>query len=248
MCRVRISPLTHFESPSHGLGHWLWLKNLASAPEARRQISDAGGLEPLVALVADGGASAAAREDAAGALFNLTVNEPENSARVVACGGLAPLVALARVPRGTSPAARDLAAACFFALTINEGVARAFVDAGALAPLVELARDGSDGAREDAAGCLRNLAYDDDADADASATTTTAAPAASAIAEAGAIPVLIALARDGPTDAVKESAKGALALLARSADAFSTSNKATLECGGWLRPPAAPAPVPRYSL
>ena len=59
--------------------------------DSRVKIAQAGGIAPLIALLSSG--DAAGKEQAAGALWNLGVND-DNKVKIVQAGGIAPLIAL----------------------------------------------------------------------------------------------------------------------------------------------------------
>ena len=102
----------------------------------RVAIVKAGAIGPLVELLSLG--SDNAKEQAAGALRNLSINAA-NRAAIAAAGAIAPLVELLR--RG-SASAKESAVGALLHLANNDANAAAIVAAGGIAPLEQLARDG----------------------------------------------------------------------------------------------------------
>ncbi|KAH8080412.1 serine/threonine kinase [Aureococcus anophagefferens] len=165
--------------------------------------------DSLVALLRTG--TDGAKEEAAGALWGLTTND-DNELAIVKAGAVDPLVALLRT--GTD-GAKEAAAGALWGLALNADNKIAIAKAGAADPLNadnevaiakaargparRLLRTGTDGAKENAAGALRNLAVNADNQV--------------AIAKAGAADPLVALLRTG-TDGAKENAAAALKILA----------------------------------
>ena len=173
-------------------------------------IAQAGGIVTLVELTRSGGA--AAKEQAAGALWVLTRNAT-NSVAIARAGGIAPLVELTR---SGSAMAKEHAAAALWNLAVNADNSVAIGQAGGIAPLVQLTLSGSAVAKEKAAGALWNLALNADNSV--------------AIARAGGIAPLVELTRSGSAEA-KEKAAGALRTLAVNDD-----NKVAIAQAGGIAP------------
>jgi hypothetical protein len=172
-------------------------------------IAAAGGVAPLVRLLRR--SSAAAKEDAAGALSLLAI-EDANQVAIAEAGAIAPLVEL--VHRGSEDA-NEAAAAALGNLARNAANQVAIAAAGAIEPLVELVRDGSSRAKEYAAAALADLALND--------------ANAAAIAAAGGVAPLEQLARDGNENA-HVWATSALAIL-RAVPAVAAAAKAAAAAG-----------------
>ena len=192
-----------------------------SSKKAAAQLDSAGAADITPALKADKPASQArgpsrmasvedlvkrlkrgkpvAREQAAGALWNLATNE-ENQVAIAAAGGIAPLVTLVKKGTpGAKPGAREIAAGALWNLSGNDENDAAIVAAGGIAPLVKLVKMGTPGAREQAAGALGNLAYNPENQV--------------AIVAAGGIAPLVKLVNTG-TPGARKNAAGALRNLA----------------------------------
>ncbi|KAJ8599422.1 hypothetical protein CTAYLR_008006 [Chrysophaeum taylorii] len=172
----------------------LW--NLAANAESQIAIAKAGAIPVLVKLAKDG--NDAARKNAAGVLGNLAVNA-ENQIAIAKAGAIPVLV---KLTKDGNDAARKNAAGALWNLSVNTenkiAIAMAgAIPAGAIPVLTTNSRKKGRRWREKkAAGALWNLACNDDENQ-------------IAIAKAGAIPVLVKLAKDG-NDAAREKAAGAL--------------------------------------
>jgi vacuolar protein 8 len=151
----------------------------------------------------------AAKEAAAGALYNRAFGNVINKAAIAEAGGIPPLVELLR--DGSADAKRRAAwALCTLAyISANKDLIAA---AGGIPPLVELLRDGSVD-KIIAVRALQNLAYSNAANK-------------ILIAEAGGIPPLVELLRDESADA-EQSAASALRHLAHNNDANTVAIAAT---------------------
>ncbi|CAH2041057.1 unnamed protein product, partial [Thlaspi arvense] len=139
----------------------LW--NLSVGEEHKVAIAEAGGIEALVNLIfkwSVGGDGVLER--AAGALANLAADD-KCSMEVVAVGGVRALVMLARTSKSEGvleQAARALANLAAHGDTNNNNAAVG-QEAGALEALVQLVRSPQEGVRQEAAGALWNLSFDD---------------------------------------------------------------------------------------
>ncbi|KAI3829151.1 hypothetical protein L1987_03267 [Smallanthus sonchifolius] len=176
----------------------LW--NLSVGEEHKGAIAEAGGIKALVDLIfkwprgGDG-----VLERAAGALANLAADD-KCSMEVASVGGINALVTLARKCKHEGvqeQAARALAnlAAHGDSNTNNAAVGQ---EAGALDALVQLIRSQHDGVRQEAAGALWNLSFDD--------------RNREGIALAGGVEALVALAQScsNASPSLQERAAGAL--------------------------------------
>jgi vacuolar protein 8 len=189
---------------------WLAHDNLADRVAIAE--AGAGGIPPLVEVLRAG--SAKAKEQAARALSRLAYNDA-CEVLIAEAGGIAPLVELLR---DGSVEAKFWVARALGHLASNNAANKVLIaEAGGIPPLVELLRDGSTEARLWAptlgvygvsaapAMALYQLALNNKANK-------------VAIAEAGGIPLLVELWRDGSADAKFEAAR-ALRTLARNNDA-----------------------------
>lgn len=180
-------------------------------PESRVAITEAGGIAPLVAMLAPGaeeahGAGALgfrlnteAAANAAGALGVLAASETSRDA-IRQQGGIPPLVALL-ASGADSEAAQEAAGALCNLAHNNDANRDAICAAGAIPRLVKLLSAGVDtSAAAHAAGALRNLALD--------------AANLAAIREAGGIPRLVSLLSAGPESEAARRAAAALANMA----------------------------------
>ena len=211
--------------------------NIARASQAAKLISDisnvaddaqsqnitqAGAIEPLVALLA-GGVTCQAAEKAADALYNLSGNESESfSEAIAACGGIPPLVAL--LAGGAESQAAEHAAATLCNLSnCSESRSEAIVTCGGITPLVALLAGNEDAARV-SAGTLVNILE---------------APESSleAIVASGAIKPLVALLSRGSASQAAEWAASALCLIAKRSDDLATQILGSLHCGQASLPP-----------
>ncbi|KAG6402737.1 hypothetical protein SASPL_134948 [Salvia splendens] len=219
----------------------LW--NLSVGEEYKGAIAEAGGIKALVDLISKWSRSTGGEgvlERAAGALANLAADD-KCSIEVASVGGIHALVTLARNSKADGvqeQAARALAnlAAHGDSNGNNSAVGQ---ESGALDALLQLTRSPNDGVRQEAAGALWNLSFDDrnrEAIASANGVEALVALASScsnsphglqeraagalwglsvseansiAIGREGGVPPLIALARSDAED-VHETAAGAL--------------------------------------
>ncbi|CAN1289904.1 Protein ARABIDILLO 1 [Linum perenne] len=179
----------------------LW--NLSVGEEHKGAIAEAGGVKALVDLIfkwsSGGDGVLVHHERAAGALANLAADD-KCSMEVALAGGVHALVMLARNCKFEGvqeQAARALAnlAAHGDSNTNNAAVGQ---EAGALEALVQLTRSPHEGVRQEAAGALWNLSFDD--------------RNREAIAVAGGVEALVALAQScsNASPGLQERAAGAL--------------------------------------
>ncbi|OIV98714.1 hypothetical protein TanjilG_24885 [Lupinus angustifolius] len=176
----------------------LW--NLSVGEEHKGAIAEAGGIQALVDLIFKWSSSGdGVLERAAGALANLAADD-KCSTEVAAAGGVNALVMLAcncKFEGVQEQAARALAnlAAHGDSNTNNAAVGQ---EAGALQALVQLTRSPHEGVRQEAAGALWNLSFDD--------------RNREAIAAAGGVQALVALAQScsNASLGLQERAAGAL--------------------------------------
>ncbi|CAL0302895.1 unnamed protein product [Lupinus luteus] len=176
----------------------LW--NLSVGEEHKGAIAEAGGIQALVDLIFKWSSSGeGVLERAAGALANLAADD-KCSTEVAAAGGVHALVMLARHCKFEGvqeQAARALAnlAAHGDSNTNNAAVGQ---ESGALEALVQLTRSPNEGVRQEAAGALWNLSFDD--------------RNREAIAAGGGVQALVALAQScsNASPGLQERAAGAL--------------------------------------
>lgn len=176
----------------------LW--NLSVGEEHKGAIAEAGGIKALVDLIfkwSNGGDGVLER--AAGALANLAADD-KCSMEVALVGGVHALVMLARSCKYEGvqeQAARALANLAAHGDS-NSNNAAVGQEAGALDALVQLTRSPHDGVRQEAAGALWNLSFDD--------------RNREAIASAGGVEALVALAHScsNASPGLQERAAGAL--------------------------------------
>jgi len=119
-------------------------------PQNQRAIADAGGIQPLIALL-DG--SPEVHRDVAGALWSLA-SDPTNQKSIAAHGGIPSLVGLLRTG---SASAQETAAGALYALAETADNRVAIAAAGGIPLLVALFGVGSESAIEQAAGALQTL-------------------------------------------------------------------------------------------
>ncbi|CAL0328153.1 unnamed protein product [Lupinus luteus] len=176
----------------------LW--NLSVGEEHKGAIAEAGGIQALVDLIFKWSSSGdGVLERAAGALANLAADD-KCSTEVAAAGGVQALVMLAcncKFEGVQEQAARALAnlAAHGDSNTNNAAVGQ---ESGALQALVQLTRSPHEGVRQEAAGALWNLSFDD--------------RNREAIATAGGVQALVTLAQScsNASLGLQERAAGAL--------------------------------------
>ncbi|KAH8051973.1 hypothetical protein JL722_10418 [Aureococcus anophagefferens] len=191
------------------------LGNLAYCNDANQiLIAEAGGVPPLVHLLRNGSAEAKLR--AARALGSLAFND-DNIVLIAEAGGIAPLVELVR---DGSAEAKEKAAWALCWLAGNDDNLVLIAEARGIPPLVHLLRVGSAKvkvmAASNAAHALCSLAGNDD---NLVLITEAAASALALIAEAGAVPPLVDLLRDGIAADAKLMAARALRQITRDNDA-----------------------------
>ncbi|KAH6825758.1 ARABIDILLO-1 [Perilla frutescens var. hirtella] len=117
---------------------------------------EAGALEALVQLTRsphDG-----VRQEAAGALWNLSFDD-KNREAIAAAGGVEALVALASSCANASHGLQERAAGALWGLSVSEANCIAIGQEGGVAPLIALARSDAEDVHETAAGALWNLAF-----------------------------------------------------------------------------------------
>nr|GMD65124.1 protein ARABIDILLO 1-like [Ipomoea batatas] len=117
---------------------------------------EAGAFETLVQLTRsphDG-----VRQEAAGALWNLSFDD-RNREAITAAGGVEALVALAQSCSNASPSLQERAAGALWGLSVSEANSIAIGREGGVAPLIALARSDAEDVHETAAGALWNLAF-----------------------------------------------------------------------------------------
>ncbi|CAA0820399.1 Protein ARABIDILLO 1 [Striga hermonthica] len=117
---------------------------------------EAGALEALVQLthsLHDG-----VRQEAAGALWNLSFDD-RNREAIAAAGGVEALVALAHSSANSSHGLQERAAGALWGLSVSEANSIAIGQQGGVAPLIALAKSDSEDVHETAAGALWNLAF-----------------------------------------------------------------------------------------
>ncbi|KAL8542697.1 hypothetical protein ACS0TY_003538 [Phlomoides rotata] len=178
----------------------LW--NLSVGDEHKGDIAVAGGVKALVDLIFKWSSSAGGDgvlERAAGALANLAADD-KCSIEVASVGGVRALVKLARsckVEGVQEQAARALANLAAHGDS-NGNNAAVGKEAGALDALVQLIRSPHEGVRQEAAGALWNLSFDD--------------RNREAIAATGGVEALVALANSSSnaSPGLQERAAGAL--------------------------------------
>ncbi|KAL3833068.1 hypothetical protein ACJIZ3_007804 [Penstemon smallii] len=117
---------------------------------------EAGALEALVQLTRaphDG-----VRQEAAGALWNLSFDD-RNREAIAAAGGVEALVALAHSCSNASRGLQERAAGALWGLSVSETNSIAIGREGGVGPLIVLARSDAEDVHETAAGALWNLAF-----------------------------------------------------------------------------------------
>jgi vacuolar protein 8 len=181
-----VAALLSADAATTARGAWSISKASAAAALA---ITDAGALQPLVALLQAG--TDAGKAAAASALWNLST-EPSLRSRIADAGALQPLTALLQA--GTD-AGKAAAAGALKNLALESSLRSRIADANALQPPVALLRAGTDAAKTTVAGVLWNIAIEPSL--------------RSRIADAGALQPLVALLQAG-TDAAKTTVAGVL--------------------------------------
>lgn len=117
---------------------------------------EAGALEALVRLT--GSLHEGVRQEAAGALWNLSFDD-KNREAIAAAGGVEALVSLAEGCSYGSQGLQERAAGALWGLSVSEANSIAIGQGGGVAPLVALARSDAEDVHETAAGALWNLAF-----------------------------------------------------------------------------------------
>ncbi|GAB4861969.1 Protein ARABIDILLO 1 [Ancistrocladus abbreviatus] len=117
---------------------------------------EAGALEALVQLTHS--PHEGVRQEAAGALWNLSFND-RNREAIAAAGGVEALVALAQSCSNASPGLQERAAGALWGLSVSEANSIAIGREGGVPPLIALARSEAEDVHETAAGALWNLAF-----------------------------------------------------------------------------------------
>jgi len=169
------------------------------SPENQDKVAKAGVFKPLVELL---GAEIGPAQEAAYAIWNLTVGHEENSAKVVRCNAIPKLTELLK---STSDIAQENAAGALMHVTMSEEARAAIVQAAAIPRLCELLQPSYEPeVSTQAAGALLNLASD----------VSDCPEYSKQIVSQGAIGPLVNLVKDGP-DLAKEYAAGALMNLIR---------------------------------
>ena len=237
------------------------LRRLAGEYQHKRHIEDALGVEPLIGLVRDG--NDVLKEEAAGALNNLSFKNDETKRQIVDKGGIEPLVALAK--GGKEDQRTQAAGALRNVASLAQGQ-KPIADAGGIAAMVSILKDtkAKESEIDMATGTLLGLSVDMDnktkiADAQclldlvhlvrvgtdnqkelaAGVLLKLAAVAnnTTQIREAGALDPLLELVRAG-SPALKEV--GANALWALSSNDPSGRIKMVIEMAGGIEPRCAP--------
>ncbi|KAF5469978.1 hypothetical protein F2P56_010532 [Juglans regia] len=117
---------------------------------------EAGALEALVQLTRS--PYEGVRQEAAGALWNLSFDD-RNREAIAAAGGVEALVALAQSCSNASPGLQERAAGALWGLSVSEANSVAIGREGGVTPLIALARSEAEDVHETAAGALWNLAF-----------------------------------------------------------------------------------------
>ncbi|KAE8702021.1 Protein ARABIDILLO 1 [Hibiscus syriacus] len=136
------------------------LANLASHGDSNSNNAavghEAGALETLVQLTRS--PHEGVRQEAAGALWNLSFDD-RNREAIAAAGGVEALVTLAQSCSNASPGLQERAAGALWGLSVSEVNSIAIGREGGVAPLIALARSEAEDVHETAAGALWNLAF-----------------------------------------------------------------------------------------
>ncbi|KAJ4774074.1 Protein ARABIDILLO 1 [Rhynchospora pubera] len=117
---------------------------------------EAGALEALVQLTCS--QNEGVRQEAAGALWNLSFDD-RNREAIAAAGGVEALVALARDCTNASEGLQERAAGALWGLSVSEANSIAIGREGGVGPLLALACSEVEDVHETAAGALWNLAF-----------------------------------------------------------------------------------------
>lgn len=136
------------------------LANLAAHGDSNSNNSavgrEVGALEALVQLTRS--PHEGVRQEAAGALWNLSFDD-RNREAIAAAGGVEALVTLAQSCSNASPGLQERAAGALWGLSVSEANSIAIGREGGVAPLIALARSDAEDVHETAAGALWNLAF-----------------------------------------------------------------------------------------
>ncbi|KAL0923322.1 hypothetical protein M5K25_007374 [Dendrobium thyrsiflorum] len=117
---------------------------------------EAGALDALVQLTCS--PNEGVRQEAAGALWNLSFDD-RNREAIAAAGGVEALVTLANACANASHGLQERAAGALWGLSVSEANSVAIGREGGVAPLIALARSDAEDVHETAAGALWNLAF-----------------------------------------------------------------------------------------
>ncbi|WOL05628.1 protein ARABIDILLO 1 isoform X2 [Canna indica] len=117
---------------------------------------EAGALEALVQLTYS--QNEGVRQEAAGALWNLSFDD-RNREAIALAGGVEALVDLAHACANASHGLQERAAGALWGLSVSEANSIAIGREGGVAPLIALARSEAEDVHETAAGALWNLAF-----------------------------------------------------------------------------------------
>ncbi|KAF5192133.1 Arabidillo-like protein [Thalictrum thalictroides] len=117
---------------------------------------EAGALAALVQLTRSH--HEGVRQEAAGALWNLSFDD-KNREAIAAAGGVEALVALAQNCANASQGLQERAAGALWGLSVSEANSIAIGQGGGVAPLIALAHSDAEDVHETAAGALWNLAF-----------------------------------------------------------------------------------------
>ncbi|KAK3157147.1 hypothetical protein QOZ80_2AG0116820 [Eleusine coracana subsp. coracana] len=117
---------------------------------------EAGALEALVQLTSS--QNEGVRQEAAGALWNLSFDD-RNREAIAAAGGVEALVSLVQECLNASEGLQERAAGALWGLSVSEANSIAIGQGGGVAPLLTLARSEVEDVHETAAGALWNLAF-----------------------------------------------------------------------------------------
>lgn len=117
---------------------------------------EAGALEALVQLTSS--QHEGVRQEAAGALWNLSFDD-KNREAIAAAGGITALVSLAQSCSNSSQSLQERAAGALWGLSVSEANSIAIGQEGGVAPLIVLACSDIADVHETAAGALWNLAF-----------------------------------------------------------------------------------------
>ncbi|VAH06320.1 protein ARABIDILLO 1-like [Triticum dicoccoides] len=117
---------------------------------------EAGALEALVQLTCS--QNEGVRQEAAGALWNLSFDD-RNREAIAAAGGVEALVSLAQQCLNASEGLQERAAGALWGLSVSESNSIAIGQEGGVAPLLTMAQSEVEDVHETAAGALWNLAF-----------------------------------------------------------------------------------------